>query len=194
MSREEVYVSIDIESSGPILGEYSMLSLGAVVVTDISKTFYREFRPITDRYVPEALQISGLSLEKLKETGSEPAAGMQDFENWIYEVSDGKRPVFTAFNATFDWMFVVYYFHRFLGRNPFGISGLDIKAYYMGKLGTSWVRLQRKDWTNALDLSINIRTTQWMMQSSKQKFSGKFSNTKSSKWDHGSLLKAPLTL
>lgn len=81
---------------------------------------------------------SGFSLEKLKETGSEPAGAMQDLENWINDVSVDKRPVFTAFNATFDWMFVTYYFHRFLGRNPFRISRLDIKAYYMGKFGTTW--------------------------------------------------------
>jgi hypothetical protein len=40
-----------------------------------------------------------------------------------------------GFNATFDWMWVNWYFHQFLGKNPFGISGLDIKAYYMGALG-----------------------------------------------------------
>jgi len=144
MSREEVYVSVDVETSGPIPGEYSMLSLGAAVVGDASKTFYREFKPITDRYVPEALQVSGLSLEKLKETGYEPIAAMQDFESWVSSVSNDMRPVFTAFNATFDWMFVSYYFHRFLGRNPFGISGLDIKAYYMGKFGTSWGETAKK--------------------------------------------------
>ena len=139
-----MYVSVDIESSGPIPGEYSMLSLGAAVVGDVSKTFYIELKPITDKYVPEALQVSGLLLEKLKETGSESAVAMQDFEGWINSISNGRRAVFTAFNATFDWMFAAYYFHRFLGRNPFGISGLDIKAYYMGKLGTSWGETAKK--------------------------------------------------
>jgi ribonuclease T len=32
----------------------------------------------------------------------------------------------------------IYYFHRFLGSNPFGFAGLDIKAFYMGKYGTRW--------------------------------------------------------
>ncbi len=138
MVKSEVYISVDIEASGPIPGEYSMLSLGACVVGDLSKTFYREFKPITDKYTPEAIEVSGFSLEKLKETGVEPAAAMLDFENWIIQVSGDNKPVFTAFNATFDWMFTAYYFHRFLGRNPFRISGLDIKAYYMGKFGTTW--------------------------------------------------------
>ena len=60
---------------------------------------------------------------------------MRDLAAWLGEASPGRRPVFVAFNATFDWMFVNWYFHRFLGKNPFGISGLDIKAYYMGALG-----------------------------------------------------------
>ena len=38
----------------------------------------------------------------------------------------------------FDWSFVNYYFHRFLGRNPFGFAALDIKAYYMGATGCDW--------------------------------------------------------
>lgn len=140
----EVYISVDIESSGPIPGEYSMLSLGACVVGEVPKTFYREIKPITDNYLPEAIEACGLSLEKLNQTGSEPATAMREFESWIKEVSNNDRPVFVAFNATFDWMFVAYYFHKFIGRNPFGISGLDIKAYYMGKFGTSWGETSKK--------------------------------------------------
>src|SRR5438552_192307 len=36
---EEVYISVDIEASGPIPGEYSLLSLGACVVCKMSETF-----------------------------------------------------------------------------------------------------------------------------------------------------------
>jgi inhibitor of KinA sporulation pathway (predicted exonuclease) len=43
-----------------------------------------------------------------------------------------------GFNAPFDWMFVADYFDRYLGRNPFGHSALDIKAYYMGVADATW--------------------------------------------------------
>jgi hypothetical protein len=33
---------------------------------------------------------------------------------------------------------VNYYFHRFLGTNPFEFTALDIKALYMGATGSSW--------------------------------------------------------
>ncbi len=41
--------------------------------------------------------------------------------------------MFVALNAPFDWMFVADAFWRYLGRNPFGPSALDIKALYLGR-------------------------------------------------------------
>ena len=35
-------------------------------------------------------------------------------------------------------MFINDYFHRYLGKNPFGHSALDIKAYFMGQTGVNW--------------------------------------------------------
>lgn len=135
----ETYISVDIEASGPIPGEYSMLAIGACLVSAPHRDFYTELRPLNDRYVPEALAVSGLSLGKLMEEGEEPAVAMARFEQWLEQMTPlGQSPVFVAFNATFDWMFTHYYFMRFLGRDPFGVSGLDIKAFYMGVVGSSW--------------------------------------------------------
>lgn len=135
---EELFVSIDIEASGPIPGIYSMLSIGATVVRDTSKKFYVELKPLNKNFVDKALQVANFNLEWLEEHGRDPAAAMLEFEKWIKEISVGRRPVFVGFNAPFDWMFVCYYFHAFLGRNPFGTNALDQKAYYMGMMNTSW--------------------------------------------------------
>ncbi|MDM8532885.1 exonuclease domain-containing protein [Anaerolineales bacterium HSG25] len=145
MKKDEVYISVDIEASGPVPGEYSMLSMGACVVYDTAQTFYAELKPLNQKFVPAALEVAGLSLSELAETGLEPQVGMTQFEGWVKTVANGDKPVFVAFNATFDWMFTTYYFHRFLGRNPFGISGLDVKAYYMGKLDTSWGQTTKRN-------------------------------------------------
>jgi len=133
--REDVFVSVDIEADGPIPGDHSMISLGAVVIGKRDLTFYRELRPISERFVPEALAVSGLDRDKLCKEGADPEVGMREFASFLKDASPGGRPVFVAFNATFDWMFVNWYFNHFIGKNPFGISGLDIKAYYMGALG-----------------------------------------------------------
>ena len=136
------------------------------MVGDISKTFYAELKPISEKYIERAVNVSGLSLDQLKQNGMEPAHAMKEFESWIKSVcGEENRPVFVAFNATFDWSFVNYYFHRFSERNPFGISGLDIKAYCMGMKACSWgettkrkldqrFKSKRKHTHNALDDAI----------------------------------------
>jgi DNA polymerase III epsilon subunit-like protein len=64
---------------------------------------------------------------------------MEKFESWVRLVTpEGHIPLFLAFNAPFDWMFVCDYFHRFLGRNPFGHTAVDIKAFAMGAAGLEW--------------------------------------------------------
>jgi ribonuclease T len=68
----EVFVSIDIEASGPTPGLYSMLSLGACLVDDSTQSFYLEIQPINDAFTPEALAICQFSLERLKREGTPP--------------------------------------------------------------------------------------------------------------------------
>ena len=138
LSSDEAYFSVDIEAAGPVPGEYSMLSLGACLVDAPESTFYIEFRPTSDRFVPEALRVGGLSLEHLRKSGRDPADAMGELRTWVMGMANGRRPVFVGFNASFDWSFVNWYFHVYLGENPFGIAALDIKAYYMGLTGCAW--------------------------------------------------------
>lgn len=135
----EHFISVDIEAAGPIPGEYSMLTLGACSVDNTSQSFLVELQPINFNADPTALKVAGISLEELQLRGVPPEVAMERFRAWIEETVGGKgAPVFVGFNAPFDWSFVNYYFHRFLGSNPFGFAGLDIKAFYMGKYSTNW--------------------------------------------------------
>jgi ribonuclease T len=136
--KPEIYISVDIEASGPIPGEYSMLSLGACLVHRPATTFQRRVRPISDKFVPEALAVVGTTLEEAARVGIEPEQAMRDFANWISVNAGEHLPVFVGFNASFDWSFINWYFHRYVGRNPFGIAALDIKAFYMGLSGCAW--------------------------------------------------------
>jgi hypothetical protein len=43
-------------------------------------------------------------------------------------------PVFVAYPAGFDFLFVYWYMIRFVGRSPFSFSALDIKTYAMALL------------------------------------------------------------
>lgn len=138
IAQEEVYISVDVETAGPIPATYSLLSLGASVVNNPLQHFYVEFQPITENAVQEALAVSGFSLTELAQHGEAPEAAMRCFRDWITAISDGRTPVFVGFNAAFDWSFVNWYFHTYLGENPFGYSALDMKAYYMGLSGRRW--------------------------------------------------------
>jgi hypothetical protein len=53
-----------------------------------------------------------------------------DFDAWLKQF-DG-RPVFVSDNPAYDWQFINYYFHLFLGYNPFGYSARRISDYYAG--------------------------------------------------------------
>lgn len=119
------YFSVDIESDGQIPGDYSMVSFGAVVVEpSLERTFYGRLAPISDKWVPEALAISGHSREET--LGFEdPLTVMRKFEQWVKANTKG-RPMFISDNPGFDWQFVNWYFHHFIGRNPFGHSSVHL--------------------------------------------------------------------
>lgn len=133
------YITVDIEAAGPNPGTYSLLSIGAATVKEPRSSFYVELKPVNEAESAAASHVHGLSLERLAEEGLPPKEAMQRFEAWISEATEaGQEPVFVAFNAAFDWMFVNDYFHRFLGHNPFGHRALDMKALFMGLHGVRW--------------------------------------------------------
>ena len=134
----ETYISVDVEAAGPLPPAYSMLSLGAVVVDNPQATFYVEFKPLNGKSVPAAMKVVGRTLEDFACTGRDPKDAMVAFRDWLGLVAKAAKPVFVGFNATFDWTFVNFYFHQYLGENPFGIGGIDIKSYYMGLSGGKW--------------------------------------------------------
>ncbi len=82
--------------------------------------------------------MSGFDLADLGKTGNRPEDAMPRFRDWLAGACTGGTPVFVGFNAGFDWSFVNWYFHRFLGANPFGFAPLDVKSYYMGMTGCRW--------------------------------------------------------
>ena len=154
MNKSELYVSVDVETSGPIPGEFSLLSIGACIVGKPSEGIYLELQPSAERYDPEALAVSGLSLEKLSAQGLAPKEAMQRFEQWIHSCClKGQRPVFVGLNTPFDWSFINYYFHKYVGKNPFGFTAIDIKAYFMGLQGCSWKG------TNSSQMAATLKAT-----------------------------------
>ncbi len=125
------YIMVDIESDGPIPGDFSMISFGAVLVDEqLDKTFYGKLKPISEKYIPEALAVSGHSREDISKFDN-PQQVMQEFADWIKLICKD-QPIFISDNNGFDWMFICWYFHHFIGRNPFGFSSQNLGSLYKG--------------------------------------------------------------
>jgi DNA polymerase III epsilon subunit-like protein len=148
------YISVDIEASGPIPGEYSMLSVGACDIANMENTFYVELQPITQKFVPEAMKVNRLLLEKLTREGLSPFDAMRKFGDWIGGIAEGRVPIFIGFNLGFDWSFVNYYFIIYAGSNPFGVSGIDAESVWLGKTGCDWSDTSMTKIKRALHLDI----------------------------------------
>lgn len=123
---------VDIEADGPIPGDYSMISFGAVLVEPgLRETFYGELKPISDQWVPDALKVSGFSREDTMNF-DDPKEVMENFKEWIMGQNRKGRPMFISDNNGFDWMFICWYFHHFLKDNPFGFSSTNLGSLYKG--------------------------------------------------------------
>jgi DNA polymerase III epsilon subunit-like protein len=125
------YIVVDVEADGPIPGENSMIAFAAVVVTpELDKTFTARLRPVTDKWVPGALSVCGITREESLEF-PEPNGVMHEFFKWVEKVK-GHNATFISDNPAFDWQFINYYFHKYVGKNPFGFSGRRIGDLYCG--------------------------------------------------------------
>ncbi len=140
MKTRLTFISVDIETTGPTPGHYSMYELGACVIGSNS-TFERSLSLLagTRFSLPALRAVSASTKGLLSRTETVPAkTAMSDFAKWVRNAAEGTRPIFVANNAAFDWMFVAWYFEEFSVTNPFGHSALDMKAYYMGMNKVPW--------------------------------------------------------
>lgn len=144
--RIDVYFSADVETDGPIPGPYSLLSFAMVYAgrfdgrhferpITLDQTFYRELRPISASYEPEALRVNGLDRERLCHEGQPPEKAMTEASRWIWSVAGNSRPVLVAYPLSFDWTWLYWYFVRFSADgSPFEHSRcFDIKTAFAVK-------------------------------------------------------------
>ena len=140
------YYSVDIETSGPVPGRHSLLSLGASHVRRkgskylVLEDHYVELKPIFPEFSESAMSVHGLSRAHLEAHGRDPLEALSAFLEFVRSTQKetAERPVFVAHNAPFDWMFVVHYLDHAGFPNPFGHSALDTKALAMGVLEIPW--------------------------------------------------------
>ena len=85
------YIMVDIESDGPIPGDYSMICFGAIVVEpSLDRSFYGRLKPISEQWVPDALAVSGFTRGETLNF-DEPKIVMEQFASWI-TLNSSDRP------------------------------------------------------------------------------------------------------
>lgn len=164
-----MWIVVDVEADGPCPGLYSMVSFGAVVVEQgLGRSFKGLTAPVSPDWAPEALAISKISRAQ-HEAYPPPKEAMAAFRAWLDALGHTGGLVFVSDNPAFDWQFTNYYFHRFLGANPFGFSARRIGDLYAGWKNnaakhTEWKRLRRTPHTHdpVDDARGNAEALLWM--------------------------------
>jgi hypothetical protein len=137
---DEIYVSTDVESDGPIPGPHSMLSFASAAYR-ADKTLVATFTANLET-LPEATgdpktmawwQTQPAAWEACRKDLQAPSIALPKYVQWLKGLPG--KPVFVAYPAGFDFLFVYWYLIRFAGESPFSHSALDIKTLAMAALG-----------------------------------------------------------
>jgi len=136
----EFYISIDWEADGPCPGVHSGLQLGAVFYNSDGEeidSFSANLKPLPGAVQnKDTMDFWADHPEVYKQVTSdqeEPSIAMRRFHDkvktWTHRLH--AAPVIIAYPAGFDFTFLYYYLHRFVGESIVGFAALDIKTYAM---------------------------------------------------------------
>lgn len=158
---KEIYISTDVETNGPIPGEYSMLSLGSVALGENGKIlgkFYKKLIKLPSaKKHKQTMDWWKENKEAYKEATSnakDPKKVMNDYIKWLKKIkSKNKSDIFfLGWPANYDFMFVFWYIIKFVEEYkqksaldvPFGFHAIDIRSYAMGHLKTEYNKTRSK--------------------------------------------------
>ncbi|MCC6646138.1 MAG: exonuclease [Polyangiaceae bacterium] len=156
---DEIYISTDIETDGPIPGPHSMLSFGSAAYAADKRllaTFEANLELLPgatgDAKTMEWWATQPEAWAAARERPEPPAAAMARYVEWL-EGLPGK-PVFVAYPAGFDFLFVYWYLVKFTGGSPFSFSALDMRTFAMALLGCDYREASKRNmprrWFDAL--------------------------------------------
>jgi hypothetical protein len=135
----EIYVSTDVETDGPIPGPHSLLSFASAAYRadkTLLGTFAANLHTLPGaRGHPDTMawwQAQPEAWAAARSDLRDPAEALPAYVAWLRGLPG--TPVFVAYPAAFDFLFVYWYLIRFAGESPFSFSALDIKTYAMALL------------------------------------------------------------
>ena len=158
---QEIYISTDVESDGPIPGIYSMLNFGSVALLadkTVLGTFERNLKPLENaRQDPDTMRFWARNPKAWAYVTSntvDATLAMQEYADWLDEMSKHGTLVFLAYPAGYDFMFIKWYMEYFLNKCHFQYQALDIKSYAMAVMKTQFSNASKsnmpKEWFDEL--------------------------------------------
>ncbi len=141
------YISIDVEASGPYPGDYDLLQIGAAAFDESGQLLNSTgvyLKPLSQKGIRWnkdtlywwAQQDAFLDLLTMVHLGQTPSNAMAELTSWIDALPGAK--VCICAPASWDFMWLYYYFMKFLGRSPFKHRALDLRSFDMGKSGVGF--------------------------------------------------------
>lgn len=125
------WVVIDVESNGPCPGLFSMISFGAVLLTEeLDQTFYGQTLPLNENYKEGIYSPLGVTWDEHCKY-QDPNVVMFEFTSWLNQVCKS-RPIMISDNPAWDFQWINYYFWLYNCENPFGHSARRIGDLYCG--------------------------------------------------------------
>lgn len=139
----EVYVSTDVETDGPIPGPHSMLSLGSAAYSadgTLISTYEATFELLAGAAGhPETMAWWDRNRKAWRAARQNPRSAevvMPEYAAWVKSLPG--KPVFVAYPAGFDFLFVYWYLIQFAGESPFSHSALDVKTLAMALMNSEY--------------------------------------------------------
>ncbi|MCK6682977.1 MAG: exonuclease [Thermoanaerobaculia bacterium] len=135
----EIYVSTDVETDGRIPGPNSMLSFASAAYSGEKKllsTFSANLETLPGASAhPDTAAWWATQPEAwaaCRKDPEPPEAVMPRYAAWLKSLPGS--PVFVAYPAGFDFLWIYWYLIRFAGESPFSHSAVDIKTFAMAML------------------------------------------------------------
>lgn len=156
---QEIYVSTDVETDGPIPGVNSMLSFGSaayqkgkILVSTFSANLELLDGAVSDEKTMQWWRTQPEAWAACRQNLVSPELAMKSYLEWLKNLPG--KAVFVGYPVAFDFLFVYWYLIRFTGESPFSHSALDIKTYAMALLNKpyreSTKRNMPKEWFDEL--------------------------------------------
>jgi DNA polymerase III alpha subunit (gram-positive type) len=164
-AKQDLYFSVDIETTGLIPVKHSILSLGACAIRDdeIFGQFERNILPqpgtvmdgedgsnveagfdttkaFWDKF-PAAFAATQVNQVPVKQA-------FQEFGSWVKElVRPNEYPIFLAYPATFDFTFCSVLCNLYCPEAwPFGFAAFDMQSYAAALLNVPFSQARAKNW------------------------------------------------